>query len=155
MSFDAGQKTMWFMIRACPSCGQKNRIGAAHLASTTRCGKCKTSIGPIAEPLAADVELFEDVRRNATVPVLVDFWAAWCGPCRAAAPEVARVAASMAGRALVVKVDTDRHPEVAERFGVRGIPNFVVLRHGKTVRQQSGVVPHTTMLAWLDAATNA
>ena len=137
------------MIRACPSCGQKNRIGAAHLASTTRCGKCKTSIGPIAEPLAADVDLFEDVRRNATVPVLVDFWAAWCGPCLAAAPEVKKVAQQMTGRAIVLKVDTDRYPEIGSRYGVRGIPNFVVLRGGQAVYQHAGVVPHTEMIRWL------
>ena len=86
-------------------------------------------------------------------PVLVDFWAEWCGPCHAAAPEVKKVAEQAAGRALVLKVDTDRHPDVAARYGVRGIPNFVVLRHGRSVLQQAGVVPHTTMLAWIESAT--
>lgn len=137
------------MIRVCASCGQKNRVGAAHLGGQVRCGKCKTAIGPIAEPIDADVAIFDEVIREATLPVLVDFWAAWCGPCLAAAPEVKKVAAQAAGRALVLKVDTDRHPEIGSRYGVRGIPNFVVLRAGKVVHQQAGVVPHTEMLRWL------
>lgn len=143
------------MILMCEQCGQKNRVKASDLTRRVRCGKCKHAIGPAARPIDADGETFDEVVRDASVPVLVDFWAEWCGPCRMAAPEVKKVAQEAAGRALVLKVDTDRYPELAERFGVRGIPNFVVLRHGKTVRQQSGVVPHTTMLAWLDAAMNA
>jgi thioredoxin 2 len=137
------------MIRVCASCGQKNRIGAGHLSAQVRCGTCKTSIAPIAEPIDVDAELFDELTREAKVPILVDFWAAWCGPCLAAAPEVRKVAEQMAGRALVLKVDTDRHAEVGARYGVRGIPNFVVLRAGKVVFQQAGVVPHTEMIRWL------
>jgi len=100
----------------------------------------------------ADPALFDEVVRDAPVPVLVDFWAAWCAPCRMAAPEVSRVAKDMAGRAVVLKVDTDQHPELSARFHVRGIPTFVVLRSGRPVHQQAGVVPHHEMQRWLEGA---
>lgn len=123
---------------------------AGNLTVHVRCGKCKQAIGPVTHPIDADAEIFDEVLRDVRVPVLVDFWAEWCGPCRMAAPEVKKVAAEAAGRAVVLKVDTDRYPDVAERYGVRGIPNFVVLREGRTVFQQSGVASYTEMLRWLE-----
>jgi thioredoxin 2 len=137
------------LLRACPACGVKNRVPPEHVSETGSCGKCKGPLPPVAEPIEADPALFEAITGSATVPVLVDFWAAWCGPCRMAAPEVERTARNMAGRAVVLKVDTDLHPALAQRFGVTGIPNFVVLKGGRPVFQHAGYAAHTQLEEWL------
>ena len=139
-------------VRSCSVCGQKNRVPATRLADTGRCGACKSPLSPVNEPLAVDPEQFDEITQSARVPVLVDFWAEWCGPCRMSAPEVARTAKDMAGRAIVVKVDTERYPELAAKYNVRGIPNFIVFYGGRLVTQQAGLVDHNQMENWLVSA---
>jgi thioredoxin 2 len=140
------------MIRNCPSCGKKNRIPAEHLSDEGRCGSCKAPLPAIAEPIDADAGTFDEIVSGARVPVLIDFWAAWCQPCRLAAPEVKRAAAEMSGRAIVLKVDTERSPDLAQRFKIMSIPNFVVMKNGSVIRQQPGLVDHRQMIVWLTEA---
>lgn len=130
------------IIRPCPSCGAKNRIPAARLTARGICGRCKAPLPPLAEPVeiesAAD---FDAMIRNSKVPVVVDFWAAWCGPCRMAAPEVSRLASSRSGEVLVAKLDTEALPEVAGRYAIQGIPAFIVFRDGREAGRASGAMP--------------
>lgn len=140
------------MIRACSACGQRNRIAPERLADRGRCGACKQPLGPLAEPLEVDEAEFADIGAHARVPVLVDFWAPWCGPCRMVAPELERAARDLAGKALVLKVDTDRFPALAARFNVSGIPNFVVLKNTRVVRQQAGALSHKHLMALVESA---
>jgi thioredoxin 2 len=141
------------VFRRCKSCSSTNRIPVKHLADQGRCGSCKAPLPPLDEPLEANVELFDDIIKEARVPVLVDFWASWCGPCKMSAPEVEALAREMAGRAVVLKVDTEAYPEIAARYGVQGIPNFVVLRNGQVVTQRAGVTPRAEMRRWLEQAS--
>ena len=136
--------------RVCPSCGQKNRVPARHLAHSGRCGSCKAELPPTSEPIDVDKGLFNEIIAESRVPVLVDFWAHWCGPCRMVAPELRMLAEEMSGKALVLKVDTEANPDLAARYKVQSIPNFVVIRNGRVAMQQAGAAPLGAMRQWLE-----
>lgn len=140
------------IVSSCGSCGAKNRVPARHLADMGRCGACKVPLPPAGEPIEADASSFDEIIAAVKVPVLVDFWASWCGPCRVAAPEVQQLAREMRGQALVLKVDTEAQPNLAARFGIQSIPNFMVFRGGQPVFQQAGVAPRSEMRRWLESS---
>ena len=129
------------MQRVCSVCHAVNRIPVRHLADAGLCGKCRAALPPHGAPIdVTSGAQFDEIIAGARVPVLVDFWATWCGPCRAVAPEVKKAAGSLAGRAVVLKVDTDELDELARRYRVSSIPSFAVFHGGRLVRQRAGTV---------------
>jgi thioredoxin 2 len=131
------------LIVSCPSCQQRNRVPFGHeTAESAKCKKCGTLLPPAAEPVEVPNEaIFDALVASSKLPVVVDFWAPWCGPCRMVAPELARVAANNAGRYLVVKVNTDAVPELGDRFGIRSIPTMAVFADGRESGRTSGARP--------------
>ncbi len=138
------------MLRTCPACGAANRVPAKRLTDTGRCGSCKATLPPFSSPIEVTADMFRDVVQNAQAPVLVDFWAAWCGPCRMVAPEVEALAKEMAGRLIVLKVDTEREQGIAAEYRIQSIPHFVVFRNGQAVSQRSGAMPRSELRRWVE-----
>jgi len=129
------------MIVICPVCAQQNRVPASRLLDRAKCGGCKGALAPIAGPIAIDsAASFDELLSGAKSPVVVDFWAAWCGPCRSVAPEVEKLAKSRQGQVIVAKVDTEALPQIAGRYGIRSIPTFVAFRGGAEVARASGAM---------------
>ena len=124
----------------CPFCLAWNRIDVARAADRPKCGRCARPM-LLDRPIALDDETFARTVETADVPIFVDFYADWCGPCKAMAPAVDQLAARFQGRALVAKLNTDHSPATAQRFDIRGIPTSIVFEHGTEQRRQSGAMP--------------
>lgn len=129
------------MTRRCPNCAALNRIPVARVAMSATCGRCKQQLPAQAEPVSLEREQdFDALLSRAAVPVLVDFWAPWCGPCRAVAPELEKLARARAGQIVIAKVNTDAVAAVAERFQIRSIPTLIRFERGHEAKRVSGAM---------------
>lgn len=134
-------------VLGCTSCGARNRVPpGGH--GRPRCARCRQWLPWAVDATAAD---FDEVATKSPLPVLVDLWAPWCGPCRVVSPIVQKMASRFAGRLKVVKVNVDDAPALSARFGVQGIPTLVLLDSGEVVARQVGAVPEATLATWLEA----
>lgn len=130
------------LLLPCPQCGQRNRMMYQRLGTTFRCGKCRRSLPPPDQPVEVQSDaLFDALISKSSLPVLVDFWAHWCGPCKMVAPEIARLASEDAGRFVVAKVDTEQVPSLARKFLITAIPTMVLFRGGAEIARQAGAMP--------------
>jgi thioredoxin 2 len=136
------------VILTCTSCGKRNRVPFG--SREARCGDCRTPLPAPAEPIEVpDAAAFDALIRGSALPVVVDFWAPWCGPCKMVAPELARVAAANAGRYVVVKVNTDAIPELGDRFAIRSIPTMAVFSGGRETARAAGARPAADIEAFV------
>jgi thioredoxin 2 len=144
------------ILSVCPQCGQKNRTPFMHVDQRGRCGKCKAPLPALSSPIEIDTrEHFEALIGNCSVPVLVDFWAPWCGPCRTVAPEMEKVAVAGAGHLVVVKVNTENLPLLSSRFEIRSIPTMMVFLHGREMGRTEGARPAAAIRDFVTQAVGA
>ena|SRR5258708_26918990 len=136
------------VLIACASCGTANRVPSARLAEDPKCGKCGAPLLD-GKPVALDEASFDSFLSRTELPVLVDFWADWCGPCKAMAPAFARVAAELKTRVRFAKVDTERAQNVAGRFGIRSIPTLILFRGAREAARVSGAMDARSIEGWL------
>ena len=135
-------------VVTCPHCGRRNRVPSV-ADGVPRCGNCHNSLPWIAE--AGDDD-FAAIAERASIPVLVDFWATWCGPCRMVSPALEQLATERTGVIKLVKVDVDRAPALGQRFQIQAVPTLLVLRGGEVAARQAGAAPVAVLRRWLDDA---
>jgi len=143
------------VLIACSSCGTTNRLKYAVLGQQAQCPKCKAALPRPDKPIdVPNTRLFDAAIAKASVPVLIDFWAAWCGPCHMMTPEVETLAQRTAGRALILKVDTEANPELSARYGIRSIPTIMIFQGGKEAARTAGVQPAAILEQLLERQTH-
>jgi thioredoxin 2 len=135
----------------CPHCGKTNRVPSA-ASGLPHCGNCHRSLPWIT---SAGDDDFGEVVERAALPVLVDMWATWCGPCRMVSPALEQLATERAGSVKLVKVDVDAAPQLAQRFRVQAVPTLMVVRDGEVVARQAGALPLPALRQWLDASVGS
>ena len=140
------------VVVACANCGTKNRVNLdAALDRQPVCGKCGKALpAPATDPITVTDANFPQVVENSPIPVLLDLWAAWCGPCRMLAPTIEMLARELAGQVLVGKLDVDANQRTAAKFGVQGIPTLLILKNGREVDRLVGVQSREAILGRLD-----